>query len=112
MIKPNMYEVIWAIENAKDFVANKIEEIIAMAMKLRGAKIDRTAYLNKQLRKYYPEVTVINAINTSPSAAGISLTGIETLAKDTIKYETNKVTAVSTVAGIPGGSCYDRNDPC
>lgn len=60
MIKPNMYEVKWAIENAKDSVANKIEEInveeiIAMATKLPGAKIDRTAYLSKQLRKYYPK---------------------------------------------------------
>ena len=108
MIKPNIYETKRAIEKAKDSVANKIEEInveeiVAMAMKLPGAKIDRTAYLSKQLCKYYPEITVINAVNTSPAMAGIPLTAIETLAKDTIKYETNKVTAVSTVAGIPGG---------
>ena len=108
MIKPSINEVKQTIKTAKDSIAGKIEdinveEIVSMAMKLPGAHIDRTVYLNKQLRKYYPEITVANAINTSPATAGIPLTGIETLAKDAIKYETNKVTAISTVAGLPGG---------
>lgn len=93
---------------AKDAVADKIEEInveeiIAQAMKLPGAKIDRAAYLGKQLRKYYPDTMVADAIRTTPAQAGITKEGIENLAKNTIKYETSKVTAVSAVAGIPGG---------
>lgn len=93
---------------AKDAVEDKIEEIdvkeiIAQAIKLPGAKIDRASYLNKQLRKYYPDTMVADAIRTTPAKAGITLTGIENLAKDTIRYETNKVTAISAVAGIPGG---------
>lgn len=93
---------------AKDAVADKIEEInveeiIAQAMKLPGAKIDRAVYLNKQLRKYYPDTMVADAIKTTPAQAGITMAGIKNLARDTIRYETNKVTAISTVAGLPGG---------
>lgn len=81
----------------------KVEDIITQAMKLPGAKIDREAYLRKQLKKYYPDSMVETAIETTPAKAGVTKRGIENLAKDTIKYETSKVTAVSTIAGMPGG---------
>lgn len=92
----------------KDVVSEKIQEInvediITQAMKLPGARVDRTTYLTKQLKKFYPEYLVSEAIRTSPAKAGITKEGVENLANDTIKYETNKVTAVSAVAGIPGG---------
>lgn len=94
--------------NAKEAVDEKIQEIdieslITDAIKIPGAKIDRTTYLTKQLSKYYPAYMVEEAIRTSPAEAGITKNGIENLAKETIDYEANKATAISAVAGLPGG---------
>ena len=59
--------------------------------------------LSKKLAMYFDENTVEKAILTNPASAGISIIEIESIANSCIKYETNKVTAISAVAGIPGG---------
>lgn len=108
MGKLNLHEAVGAASKAKDVVVEKIQnintlDIIAKAAQLPGAKIDRTAYLAKELRKYYPENVISEAIKTSPYEAGVTKQAIDNIAKASIKYETSKVTVVSAVAGIPGG---------
>lgn len=110
--KPNPQKIVRKVKStaiaAKEAVDEKIqeidvEELVCSAMRLPGAKVNRSEYLKKQLRKYYPESMVEEAIRTNPAKAGVTKKGIENLAKETINFETNQVTAVSTLAGMPGG---------
>lgn len=96
------------IVKAKDAVVGtvreiKTEDIIQKAVKLPGIRVNRTKFLHKELIKYYPETTVQLAIKENPAYAGIERDRINEIARNVIKYETNKVSAISFAAGIPGG---------
>ena len=77
--------------------------ILKAAMNVPGVQIKRTNFLRKELTKYFDSTIVELAISKNPASAGITTTQLEKVAKSCIDYETNKVTAISTVAGIPGG---------
>lgn len=79
------------------------EVVLKNAVSLPGVKINRQEFLSKELKKYYPPETIQKAIETSPSNAGIPRQTINTIAKGCIAYETNKVSAISFAAGLPGG---------
>ena len=81
----------------------KPEDVICAALKLPIVKVNRENFLHKELINYYPEETVKIAIDKNPAYAGIPRETINQIAKQVINYETNKVTANSFVAGIPGG---------
>ncbi len=81
----------------------KPEDVISQAMKVPGIKIDRAKFLRKELSGKYPEEIVEFAIANNPAAAGITKEEILPFAKAVINYETNKTTAISFAAGIPGG---------
>ena len=78
-------------------------EIVTKAMRLPGIKISREEFLSRQLKNRYPYSVVRKAIDMNPAAAGIPRDAIGELAKESIKYETAKVSAISFAAGIPGG---------
>ncbi len=78
-------------------------QVIRKAMKVPGVKIDRAAFLRKELIKYYGEDIVADAIRYNPARAGIPRNAIDTISKSPIEYETNKVTALSAIASLPGG---------
>ncbi len=82
---------------------SKFFSIIKAAMNVPGVKIDRQDFLKKEFSKYFQEDVVIKAIKSSPANAGISVSQIDKIAKSCINYETNKVTSISALAGIPGG---------
>ena len=82
---------------------NTFLTILRSAMSVPGVKIKRNEYLEKELIKYFPKDIVNIAIEKNPASAGIYAKQIENIAKSSIKYETNKVTTISAVAGIPGG---------
>lgn len=82
---------------------NKAEMIIRQAVKLPLVRVDRKKYLYKELRKYYPESTVKLAIEKNPAFAGVEREKINDISRHVINYETNKVAAISFVAGVPGG---------
>ena len=108
MSKSDLKKATQILNVAKDKVVQKAEDInaetiIAQAMKMPGVKIDRKEYLTKELHKYYPNNIVSAAIETTPYKAGVTKQGLDHIAKDSIKYETLEVTAVSAIAGIPGG---------
>lgn len=81
----------------------KVEDVIALAIKAPGVKINRTEYLSKELSIRYPKETLDIAITHNPAYAGISREDIDRIAKQAINYETNKVSAISFAAGLPGG---------
>lgn len=82
---------------------SKFFMIIKAAMNVPGVKVNREDFLKKELSKHFEEHVVIEAIKNNPANAGISVSQIDKIAKSCINYETNKVTSISTLAGIPGG---------
>lgn len=88
------------VDKAKDI---KAEDIIRQAVKLPVVRVDREKFLRKELIKYYPEDIIALAIERNPAYAGIERKTINEISKQAIDYETNKVSAISFVAGMPGG---------
>ena len=68
-----------------------------------GVRIDRASYLRRELRHYCTDDQIDRAVATSPAEAGVPLDVVNKVASSIIRYETGKETALSTVAGIPGG---------
>ena len=79
------------------------QDILLQALNVPGVKIERSEFLYKELIKYYPEEQVLKSISTNPASAEIPRERINTIANQVIDYETNKVSAISFAAGIPGG---------
>ncbi|MDY3360540.1 MAG: hypothetical protein SOY04_09085 [Clostridium celatum] len=82
---------------------NTFDVLLTSASKLPMVHIDREKFLYKELIKFCSEDQVKIAIQHNPAYAGIDISIIEKIAKTCINYETNKVSAISFVAGIPGG---------
>ncbi len=89
------------IEVVKDTV--DISKIVRAAFRVPGIKVNRDKFLRKELKKYYPDKVVQQAIKNNPAYAGVSKECIRSIAKQVIDFETNKVAAISFVAGLPGG---------
>ncbi|WP_233875057.1 hypothetical protein [Paraburkholderia adhaesiva] len=87
-------------EHAKADVWNRI---LRSALALPGARIDRTGYLRKELRKHVAEDVVELAIASSPVKAGISSSQIGKIASSSISWHRTGVTGASVAAGLPGG---------
>lgn len=83
--------------------ADSFEMALATAMTLPFVHVSREKFLKSTLHARFPEDVVKKAIDTTPKEAGITADVLRFLADDVISYETTKVTAVSTLAGIPGG---------
>jgi len=79
------------------------EKMLRAALELPGVGIDRAAFLRRELSKYCDDDVVNEAIAKNPAQAGISSRIIDSIAKSCINYETRKVSAISAVAGLPGG---------
>lgn len=79
------------------------EMVLKTATGLPMVKIDRDEFLKSSLEKYFDQDTIDRAIAENPASAGISVEKINEIAKNSINYETTKVTALSAAAGIPGG---------
>lgn len=79
------------------------QDILVQALNIPGVKIERSEFLYKELIKYYPEKQVLSAISKNPASVDISREKINEIANQVIDYETNKVSAISFAAGIPGG---------
>jgi len=82
---------------------SKFTQVLDAAAKLPGVRINRAAYLRSSLKRYCTAEQIEIAVAESPAAAGIPLSVITQVANTSIGYETSKVTALSAVAGIPGG---------
>lgn len=81
----------------------KFTQVLDAAAKLPGVRINRAAYLRAALKRYCTAEQIEAAVAATPAIAGIPLSVITQAANTSIKYETSKVTGLSTVAGVPGG---------
>nr|WP_240955173.1 hypothetical protein [Rhodococcus sp. 105337] len=68
-----------------------------------GVQINREAYLRSELKRFCTQDQIERAIAKTPAEAGVSLAVVDKIANSVIRYETSKVTAISTLTGIPGG---------
>lgn len=78
-------------------------QVLDAAARLPGVRIDRAGYLRTALKRHCSSEQIERAIAETPAAAGISPSVIEKVAATSIRFETAKVTGLSTAAGIPGG---------
>lgn len=79
------------------------ETVLVESSKLPIVRVDRDSFLRKELIKHFPATQVDMAVEYNPAYAGISVSDINKIARSCIATETTKVTAISAVAGIPGG---------
>lgn len=82
---------------------NTFFTILKAAMSVPGVQINRNDFLQKELSKRFDNDTVALSIEKNPASAGITTRKLEKIAQSCIRYECNKVSAISAVAGIPGG---------
>jgi hypothetical protein len=73
------------------------------ALKLPGVRVDREKFLRAVLAPRCSAADVERAIQATPAQAGIGAEAIREAAEGTIKWHRAGVTAVSAVAGVPGG---------
>lgn len=81
-----------------------IEDIIILAMKTPGIKIDREKFLRKELNSKYEADVIDYAVKKNLTQAGITIDVIDKLADDTINNERLAVSGISTALGTPGGA--------
>lgn len=80
-----------------------IDDVIALAVKMPGVRVSRSAFLRRELFKYYSEDIIDCAIATTPSSAGVDSKIIDEIADEVIKFERNCVSGISAALGAPGG---------
>ena len=79
-------------------------DFLKKVVRFPGVRINRDEFLRHELTKLRASEEVIErALATSPALAGVPLLALDTLADETITYETNKSAALSFAAGLPGG---------
>lgn len=88
-----------AVENP----GSRFSEVLDAAARLPFVRIDRGNYLRTELKRYCTEEQIDRAVAGSPAAAGIPFKFVTDVANASVAFETGKVTAISAVAGIPGG---------
>ena len=80
-----------------------VVDIILMALKVPGIRIDRSSFLQKELFKNHPQEVIDQAIRETPAKAGIPQEEIDKISDEVIKYERNCVSGISAALGMPGG---------
>lgn len=83
--------------------STKFEQLLRGSVQLPGVQIDRKSYLRRELKHFCTPEQIDIAITTNPAKAGVPPEVINKIAAHAIKNEATKVTAVSAVAGVPGG---------
>ena len=80
------------------------KRFLLAAIRLRGVKIDRTAFLQQELaKKGLSQSQIELAIAERPAVAGVDPEVLDAIARESINLETNKSSWMSFAAGLPGG---------
>lgn len=82
----------------------KLENVLALALKVPGVTINRELFLRKELKQYCTEETLDLAVRTNPAKAGVPKETINRISKAVIDYESTKVTAISIAASLPSSA--------
>lgn len=88
-----------------------IEDIVVKGLRVPGIRINRAAFLQKELFKHYPQEVINDAILFYPAHANIKPEDIDKIADEVIKYERNCVSGISAALGIPGGAAMVATIP-
>lgn len=80
-----------------------IDDVIIMGLKVPGIKINREAFLRKELFKKFSEEVINEAVEKNPMKAGIPQEEIEKIVDEVIKYERICVSGISAALSTPGG---------
>ena len=80
-----------------------IEDVIILALKIPGLKINREEFLKKEFSRYYSDEVVRNIVEKNPSYANIPIETVDKIAKDVIQAERLCVSGISTALSVPGG---------
>ena len=77
--------------------------VLSTALKIPGAKVNRSAFLRKELIKYYKEDDVQEIIRNGIKNSPAKKEDIDKIAKSVIKAHTIAATGISFATGLPGG---------
>lgn len=80
-----------------------IFELLDVVSRTPGFYVERESFIRSAFREHCSKEQIDLAVETSPANAGISRKVCALVAKRAISHETNKVAAISALAGIPGG---------
>ena len=80
-----------------------IEDVIIMGLKVPGIRINRSQFLQTELKLKLPQEMIDVAIAYNPLRAKIPSELIDKIADEVIKYERNCVSGISAALGMPGG---------
>ena len=86
-------------------MANEIEiwnKVMSTALAMPGVKVDRAQFLTSKLENYCTKAQVETAVSVSPLKV-LTRQDIDRIANSVINSHVTQVTAVSAVAGLPGG---------
>ena len=78
-------------------------DLILMALKVPGVRINRAEFLKKELYKNHTADQIELAVANTPAKAGIDSKEIDKIAEEVIKFERNSVSGISAALGLPGG---------
>lgn len=80
------------------------KEFLKKVARLRGVRIDREKFLRAELhRRRVADDDIERAIEVGPAVSGIPLEQLDGIAVASINLETEKSSALSFAAGLPGG---------
>lgn len=80
-----------------------IDDVIIMGLNVPGIRINREAFLRKELFKRYSQDVIDDAVKYNPLHANIKVDDIHKIADEIIKFERNCVSGISAALGTPGG---------
>ena len=76
-----------------------IEDVIILALRTPGIKVNRAKFLRKEFSKKFDEEKIDKAIENNPAKAGVELNQIDKIADQVIKYERNCASGISAALG-------------
>lgn len=88
-----------------------IEDVILIALRVPGVKVNRAEFLRRELAKNYKADVIEDAVNFNPSHAGISIDEINKIADQVIELERRNVSGISAALGTAGGLAMAASIP-
>lgn len=89
------------MENIKE--SNKFDLALNSALRIPGVKVDREAFLKRELSTYVSVEKIDKAIELNTIEAEIDIKVLDKISKDIINKRTNQTSGASFFAGLPGG---------
>ncbi len=87
----------------EELVAENVwNKILDLALKMPGARVERSSFLRTAFAPHVEKETLEMAIETTPASAGIEPKTVSRVAQASIKWHKVAVSSTSAIAGLPG----------